>query len=65
MAGVFGNTLYLVNKRQYEFSCHAAAFAAMCRLSKPHWKPIGTREDPRDLAIEQRIREENQPEELA
>jgi len=65
MAGVFGNTLYLVNKRQYEFSSHAAAFAAMCRLSKPTWKPIGTREDPRDLAIERAIREENTEDELA
>jgi len=64
MAGVFGNTLYLENKRQYQFSSHAAAFAAMCRLSKPHWKPIGRREDPRDLAIEQVIRQENEPEQL-
>jgi len=65
MAGVFGNTLYLVNKRQYEFTCHAAAFAAMQRLSKPTWKPIGRREDPRDLELERTIHTENTPEDLA
>lgn len=65
MAYVYGRKLQLANQRQYEFSSHGAAFAAMCRLSKPTWKSIGTREDPRDLAIEARIREENAKDELA
>lgn len=60
MSTVIGNKLVFNDDKEYNYSCHAAAYEAMMRQHNPFWGPLSrnTYFDQEDEILFQRMKKE-------